>query len=214
MAGFAALRALASPEVGARPFSADRRGFALGEGAAVLVLEDYERARNRHVRIYAEIVGYGTTADAHHITDPHPAGTGAERAVALALTQADLRAADLDYINAHGTGTEAGDAVEAAMFARMLGPFAGEVPISSTKGLTGHLLGASGAVEAVITALALTTGTLPPNLPFGEPTPEAAGLRLIDQAGLRAPLRHALSTSFGFGGVNAALVFRAADLEN
>lgn len=214
VAGFASLRALAPAEIGARPFSADRRGFALGEGAAVLVLEDYARARNRHVRVYAELVGYGATADAHHMTDPHPAGAGAERAVALALTQADLRAADLDYINAHGTGTFIGDAVEAAMFARVLGPLAGCVPISSTKGLTGHLLGAAGAVEAVITILALTTGTLPPNLPLGEPAPEAAGLRLVDRPGLRAPIRHALSASFGFGGVNAALVFRAADLEN
>lgn len=212
IAGFGALRALASPEHGVRPFADDRRGFALGEGAAVLVLEDYERALARHVRIYAEVVGYGASADAHHVTEPHPAGAGAERAVAHALTQAGMRAGDLDYINAHATGTPAGDAVEAAMLARLLGPCAGRVHVSSTKGLTGHLLGAAGAVEALISILALTTGVLPPNSPCGEPCPEAAALRLVRTAGGRAPLRSALSTSFGFGGVNAALVLKAAEL--
>ncbi len=212
IAGFAALRALAPPEYGVHPFADDRRGFALGEGAAVLVLEDYERALTRHVRIYAELVGYGASADAHHVTEPHPAGAGAERAVALALTQAGMRAGELDYINAHATGTAAGDAVEAGMLARLLGPHADRVYVSSTKGLTGHLLGAAGAVEALISILSLTTGVLPPNLPCDRPCPEAAGLRLVRTAGERAPLRTALSTSFGFGGVNAALVLKAADL--
>lgn len=213
VAGFAAARALAPPEVGARPFAVERRGFLLGEGAVFLVLEDWGRALERRTPIYGELVGYGQTSDAHHITEPDPEGRGAERAVRAALKQAGLRPAQLDYVNAHATGTLAGDAVEAAMFARLLGESADQVAISSTKGLSGHLLGAAGALEAAISLVALTTGVLPPNLPCDEPDPAAVGLNLVREAGRRAPLRHVLSTSFGFGGVNAALVFRAADLE-
>lgn len=212
VAGFANMRALAKPGVGAKPFAADRAGFVLGEGAAVLILEEFERARYRKARIYAELSGYGTSADAYHITDPDPAGAGAEQAVRQALAAAGLSGSDLDYVNAHATGTPLGDAAEAAMLARVLGPEGlARTWVSSTKGLSGHLLGAAGALEAAITVQTIQTGILPPNLPLGTPDPNIC-LRLVRKPGMQQPVAAALSNSFGFGGVNVALVFTAPDL--
>lgn len=208
-AGFASMRALADPEAGCRPFDRERTGFLLGEGATVLVLEEYERALARQSTIYGEILGYGASADAHHLTEPDPAGTGAELAVRRALAEGGVTPARIDYVNAHATGTPVGDRAEAEMLRRMLGEAAAETWVSSTKGLTGHLLGAAGALEAAVTLLALQSGLLPPNLPCDAPE---AGLRLVREAGIQEPLEVALSTSFGFGGVNAALLFGAPDL--
>lgn len=210
IAGFQNMRALAPAHVGCRPFAADRAGFAMGEGAAMLVLEPWQAALERRATIYAELSGYAVSADAHHITDPDPQGRGAETAVRQALRQAGITPEMVDYVNAHGTGTPAGDIAEAQMLARVF--YREPRPwVSSSKGQLGHLLGAAGAVEAVISVLALQSGILPANLPVAQPDP-ACPLRLVQQPGQQAPLRHVISNSFGFGGVNAVLVFSRADL--
>lgn len=211
LAGFFSMRALSPTLEGCQPFSKNRKGFALAEGAAVLVLENYEQARSRATKIYGEIIGYACNADAYHVTDPDPEGKGAERVVRSALKDAGKNPEDMDYINAHATGTPRGDAAEARMIARVFSPARGKVPwVSSTKGMTGHLLGAAGALEAVISLLALQSGILPPNLPLGDPE---FPLPLVRECGLQVPLRTVLSTSFGFGGVNAVLIFARPDLQ-
>jgi 3-oxoacyl-[acyl-carrier-protein] synthase II len=201
-AGFAAAKAL-SPRGIARPFSVDRDGFVLGEGAALLVLEELEQARARGARILAEIGGAASTADAHHITAPHPQGNGAERAIHLALKDAGLRPSDVAYINAHGTGTGLNDLTEGMVIARVFGEE--QPPVSSIKGTTGHALGASGAIEAATAVLAIERHQLPPNIGLTEQDPEIPLTGIV-----REPLDWipgpVVSNSFGFGGHNAVLV--------
>ena len=201
-AGFASAKALSPTRIG-RPFSVDRDGFVLGEGAALLVLEELELARSRGARILAEITGAASTADAHHITAPHPKGNGAERAIHLALNDAGLAPTDVAYINAHGTGTELNDLTEGNVIARVFGEQ--QPPVSSIKGTTGHALGASGAIEAATAVLAIERRQLPPNIGLTEQDPEIPLTRIV-----REPIDWTpgpvVSNSFGFGGHNAVLV--------
>jgi 3-oxoacyl-[acyl-carrier-protein] synthase II len=214
LAGFAACRALSTgfndrPTEASRPYDRDRDGFVMGEGAGCVVLEDYEHAKARGVRIYAEVVGYGMSGDAYHITSPAPDGDGAYRAMKAAMKRAELSPSDLDYVNAHGTSTPIGDEIELRAVERLLGNAAAEVTMSSTKSSIGHLLGAAGAVEAIFSILAIRDGIAPPTLNLDNPSVETA----IDLAPHRARKRRidvALSNSFGFGGTNASLIFRRA----
>ena len=202
IAGFAAARAI-SPTNTCRPFSTDRDGFVLGEGAAILVLEEMETARRRGASILAELAGAASTADAHHITAPHPEGWGAERALRLAMEDAGLQPDDIGYVNAHGTGTDLNDASEGKVIARV---FAGrQPPVSSIKGATGHALGASGAIEAVAATLAIINHELPPNLGMTTQDPEIRLDSIVTDATPWEPAAVA-SNSFGFGGHNAVLV--------
>jgi 3-oxoacyl-[acyl-carrier-protein] synthase II len=205
-AGFHALQAL-TPEL-CRPFDRRRSGLVIGEGAAVLVLEAWDRAERRGVPLRGEVIGYGESNDAFHMTRPDPAGTAAALAIRRALADAGVAAGDVDYVNAHGTGTPFNDASETAALLAALGERAREVPVSSTKPLVGHLLGAAGAAEAVFTVQALAEGWLPPNANYEVPDP-ACALRVLTAA-LRTDARVALSNSFGFGGANATLAFRRA----
>ena len=204
--GFASARAL-SPTMTARPFDRDRDGFVLGEGAAILVIEERERALARGATIIAEIAGGASTADAHHITAPHPDGDGAERAIRLALEDAGLSPADIGYVNAHGTGTELNDRTEGKVIARV---FDRQPPVSSVKGVTGHALGASGAIEAAATVLAIDRGELPPNAGLVEKDPEIPLDNIATERTSWNP-RPAISNSFGFGGHNTVLVFGPAE---
>lgn len=204
--GFASARAL-SPTMTARPFDRDRDGFVLGEGAAILVIEERERALARGATIIAEIAGGASTADAHHITAPHPDGDGAERAIRLALVDAGLSPADIGYVNAHGTGTELNDRTEGKVIARV---FDRQPPVSSVKGVTGHALGASGAIEAAATVLAIDRGELPPNAGLVEKDPEIPLDNIATERTSWNP-RPAISNSFGFGGHNTVLVFGPAE---
>ena len=209
VAGFANMQALskcADPSLASRPFDLGRDGFVLGEGAAVLVLEREAHARARGARIRGRVVGYGATADALHIAAPDPEGAGARRCMRSALADAGLPVEAVDYVNAHATSTPAGDVMEAAALRGVFGAHAERMAVSSTKGATGHLLGAAGALEALVCVLALETGTLPPTINLENPDPECA---LDHVAGKPRALlaRVALSNSFGFGGVNAALLF-------
>lgn len=208
IAGFAALTALSptsDPTQASRPFDQARNGFVLGEGAGTLVLEALEHAQARGAQILGEVVGYGTTSDAYHITSPDPAGTQAARAMTLAMQEAGLTPEDIDYINAHGTATAANDAGEAQAIRQVFGDH--DVLVSSTKGMTGHLLGAAGAVEAVITAAALQKGILPPNVGCQHQDP-ACPVTLVTTHNQHHPSRYALSNSFGFGGHNAVIAFK------
>jgi 3-oxoacyl-[acyl-carrier-protein] synthase II len=208
-AGFDALQALdAGP---CRPFDRDRRGLSLGEGAAALVLEDLDHARARGARVHGVVLGAGTATDAHHVTAPHPEGIGARRALEAALGDAALPSEAVDYVNAHGTGTRQNDAVEVAVLRRVLGPRLAAVPVSSSKAQVGHCLGAAGAIEAVITVLALAHGVLPPTATLRSPDPEWADLDLVPTAGRRASLGVAVSSSYGFGGHNVTLVLGRAE---
>lgn len=211
MAGFAAMRALSrrngDPARASRPFDAERDGFVMGEGAAVLVLEELEHARARGATIYAELVGYGVSSDSFHMTEPDPAGVGQARAVRAALADGGLDASDVDYVNAHASSTSVGDATEWAAIKLALGEEkARSTPISSTKGATGHCLGAAGAVEAAVTVLALRDDAVPPTINYESPDP-ACDLDCVPNTSRRMPLRVALSNSFGFGGHNAVLAF-------
>jgi len=211
MAGFAAMRALSrrndEPAHASRPFDAERDGFVMGEGAAVIVLEEQEHALSRDATIYAELAGYGTSADAHHMTEPDPAGAGQARAVQLALTDAGIQPADVDYINAHASSTEIGDATETAAIKLALGEeTARSIPISSIKGATGHCLGAAGAIEAAVTILALRDQTLPPTINYVNADP-TCDLDYIPNTARHQRVDVALSNSFGFGGHNAVLAF-------
>ena len=215
LAGFAACKALSTgfndrPKQGSRPYDRDRDGFVMGEGAGCLVLESLEHARARGARIYAEIIGYGLSGDAYHITSPSPDGDGAYRAMAAALKRAGLTADDLDYVNAHGTSTPMGDEIELRAVERLLGNAAGKVSMSSTKSAVGHLLGAAGAVEAIFSVLAIRDGIAPPTLNLDNPSVETA-IDLIPHVAKKRNIDVALSNSFGFGGTNASLIFRRAD---
>jgi 3-oxoacyl-[acyl-carrier-protein] synthase II len=210
IAGFAVMKALStrndSPESASRPFTASRDGFVAGEGAGILILEELEHAKKRGARIYAEIVGSATSADAHHITAPAPGGAGAVRAVKWALKSAGINANQLGYINAHGTSTPANDLNETLAYKTIFGHDK-VAPISSTKSMTGHMLGAAGAVEAIATVQALYTGILPPTRNHFDPDPEL-DLDYIPNEARESQAEYALSTNFAFGGQNAALVFK------
>jgi 3-oxoacyl-[acyl-carrier-protein] synthase II len=213
MAGFAAMRALSrrndDPAHASRPFDAQRDGFVMGEGAAVIVLEEREHALRRDATIYAELAGYGTSSDAHHMTEPDPGGVGQSRALRLALADAGIQPSDVGYINAHASSTEIGDATETAAIKHALGEeTARSVPISSIKGATGHCLGAAGAIEAAVTVLALRDQTLPPTINYEVADP-ACDLDYIPNVARPRPIHAALSNSFGFGGHNAVLAFTA-----
>ncbi len=214
IATFSSMHALSrrnqAPEQASRPFDLGRDGFVLGEGAGILVLEELEYARSRGARIYAEVVGYGASADASHVTAPPEGGTGAVKAMAKALAQAGLRPADVSYINAHGTSTPLNDKAETQAIKTLFGEDAYRIPISSTKSMTGHLLGAAGAVEAIICALAIREGIVPPTINQETPDPEC-DLDFVPNVARRAPVRVTLSNSLGFGGHNASLVLRQLD---
>jgi 3-oxoacyl-[acyl-carrier-protein] synthase II len=213
--GFASMKALSQrsdiPSAASRPFDRDRDGFVMGEGATVLVLEEYERAKKRGARIYGELVGYGATSDAYHLTSPSPGAEGAGRAMHLAVQEARIGVDQVGYVNAHATSTPAGDVEEAAAIARILGQ--GRKPplaVSSTKSMTGHMLGAAGATEALFCLLALRDQVIPPtaHLENIDPACEALGLNFVPQKAQPASLAYALSNSFGFGGTNGSLIFR------
>ncbi|MGG2463439.1 beta-ketoacyl-[acyl-carrier-protein] synthase family protein [Streptomyces sp. RGM 3693] len=207
VSSFARMRALSrhsdDPATASRPFDAGRDGFVLGEGAGILVLETEEHAAARGARPLARLTGYGASSDAHHVTSPHPEGQGAELAMRAALDDAGLTGQDVDYVNAHGTSTPLNDVTEAAVISRLLG---NEVAVSSTKGVTGHPLGAAGAIEAAYCALALRDGLIPPTAGLSEPDPRVQ-VDLVRGAARPGPVRAAMSNSFGFGGQNATLVF-------
>jgi 3-oxoacyl-[acyl-carrier-protein] synthase II len=212
--GFGALRALSTrndePAKASRPFDKDRDGFVVGEGAGVLILEEYERARGRGARIYAELVGYGMSADAYHITAPSEDGDGPLRVMGRAIKSAQIDASQVSYINAHGTSTPHGDKVETIAIKRCFGASAMKVPVSSTKSMTGHLLGAAGGLEAGITVLAVHHQIAPPTINLDHPD-EACDLDYVPNAARPMPIEYALSNSFGFGGTNAALLFKKYD---
>jgi 3-oxoacyl-[acyl-carrier-protein] synthase II len=211
MAGFAACRALSTgfndrPEQASRPYDKERDGFVMGEGAGVVVLEEYEHARARGARIYGEVVGYGMSGDAYHITAPSPDGDGGFRCMQMALKRAGLAASDIDYINAHGTSTPLGDEIELGAVTRLLGNAAGGAVMSSTKSAIGHLLGAAGAVEAIFSLLAIRDNVAPPTINLDHPSVETP-INLAPLQAVRKPIDVALSNSFGFGGTNASLIF-------
>lgn len=211
IAGFTNMQALSvsdNPDAASLPFDKRRGGFVIGEGAAALILEEYEHAKSRGARIYGEICGYGSTCDAYHITAPRPDGRGGAQAMTDAMKEAEYREDDTVYINAHGTGTPMNDAVETAVIKRALGEGpARRAYISSTKSMTGHMLGAAGAVEAMACLLALNEGIIPPTIHLSEPD-EDCDLNYVPQAAVRADITLALSNSLGFGGHNACLAFR------
>jgi 3-oxoacyl-[acyl-carrier-protein] synthase II len=212
IAGFAAARALSTgfndqPTRASRPYDKDRDGFVLGEGAGIVVLEEYEHAKRRGARIYAELVGYGLSGDAYHVTSPAPDGDGALRCMNAAIRRAAISPAELDYINAHGTSTPLGDEIEIAAVQRLIGNAADRLSMSSTKSSIGHLLGAAGAVEAIFSILAIRDRIVPPTLNLDNPSLETS-IDLVPHQARRRDVDVVLSNSFGFGGTNASLVFR------
>jgi 3-oxoacyl-[acyl-carrier-protein] synthase II len=213
--GFAAMRALSTrnddPAGASRPFDAGRDGFVVGEGAAVLVLEELEHALARGAAPLAELVGYGATADASHITLPAPGGIGAVRAARRALVKAGLEAADIDHVNAHATSTAEGDKAELQAIRTILGEHAADVPITANKSMIGHTLGAAGAIEAIATVLTIREGCVPPTINLTDPDPVSEGLQIVTGQALQRDVAVALSNSFGFGGQNTALIFRRWD---
>ncbi len=213
IAGFAAARALSTsyndePTKGSRPWDKGRDGFVMGEGAGVVVLEEYEHAKARGAKIYGELVGYGLSGDAHHITAPAADGNGGYRAMQACLKRAGVTTSDIDYINAHGTSTPLGDEIELGAVKRLFGQDAYNLTMSSTKSAVGHLLGAAGAVEAIFSILAMRDGVAPPTLNLEDPS-EGCDIDLAALEARERPIKHALSNSFGFGGTNASLLFRA-----
>jgi 3-oxoacyl-[acyl-carrier-protein] synthase II len=212
--GFGALRALSTrndePSRASRPFDKDRDGFVVGEGAGVVILEEFESARRRGARIYAELVGYGMSADAYHITAPSEDGDGPFRVMCAALESAGIQPSQVDYINAHGTSTPHGDKVETIAIKRCFGDHARVLPVSSTKSMTGHLLGAAGGLEAGITVLAVHHQIVPPTINLDQPDPEC-DLDYVPNKARPAHIEYALSNSFGFGGTNAALLFKRCE---
>jgi 3-oxoacyl-[acyl-carrier-protein] synthase II len=212
LGGFGAMKALSTrnhePQKASRPFDKGRDGFVMGEGAGVLVLEELEHARQRGAQIYGEITGYGLTADAYHMTSPLPEGEGAMRCMKMALTKAGLSIDQVDYINAHGTSTPVGDVCETKAVKALFGEHAKKLSVSSSKSMTGHLLGAAGAVESVVCALALQNGVVPPTINLDDPD-EQCDLDYTAHTAKERKLRVALNNSFGFGGHNASLVLQS-----
>ena len=212
LAGFSALRALSTafnddPKRASRPYDKDRDGFVMGEGAGAVVLEELEHAKARGAKIYAEVVGYGMSGDAYHITAPAPDGDGAFRCMSMAIKRAGITAADIDYINAHGTSTPLGDEIELGAAQRLVGNNAGTISMSSTKSCIGHLLGAAGAVEAIFSILAIRDRVAPPTINLDNPSVETP-IDLVPHKARQRDIDVALSNSFGFGGTNASLIFR------
>lgn len=215
LAGFAACKALSTgyndqPQKGSRPYDEGRDGFVMGEGAGVVVLEELEHAKARGATIYAEVIGYGLSGDAYHITAPSMDGDGAYRCMQAAIKRAGVDPSELDYVNAHGTSTPLGDEIELGAVERLMGDAASGLTMSSTKSAIGHLLGAAGAVEAIFTTLAIRDGICPPTLNLDNPSVETS-IDLVPHTAKKKPVRTALSNSFGFGGTNASLVLRAYD---
>jgi 3-oxoacyl-[acyl-carrier-protein] synthase II len=212
VAGFTACRALSTgfndrPEKASRPYDKDRDGFVMGEGAGVVVLETLEHAKARGAKIYAEVIGYGMSGDAFHITAPAADGDGAYRCMRAALKRAEIEVSDIDYVNAHGTSTPMGDEIELAAVERLFGNAAGKLAMSSTKSATGHLLGAAGAIEAIFSVLAIRDNVAPPTLNLDNPSVETA-IDLVAHRAKKRPINTVLSNSFGFGGTNASLILR------
>jgi len=212
MAGFCASRALSTgfnetPERASRPYDRDRDGFVMGEGAGIAVLEEYEHAKSRGARIYAEVIGYGLSGDAYHITAPTPDGDGAFRSMSAAMKRAGISSSEIDYINAHGTSTQVGDEIELGAVERLLGNAASKISMSSTKSSTGHLLGAAGAVETIFSILAIRDNIAPPTINLENPSVETA-IDLVPLMPRKREINVALSNSFGFGGTNASLIMQ------
>lgn len=210
-AGFCSLKAMSrrngDPKTASRPFDAERDGFVMSEGAGILILEEYEHAVNRGANIIAEVVGYGATADAYHITAPAPEGEGGAKAMAMALKDAGIKPEDVGYINAHGTSTPLNDKFETEAIKTVFGSYARKLAVSSTKSMTGHLLGAAGAVEAIITAYALKEGYLPATINYSNPDPEC-DLDYVPNKGRNCDIKYAISNSLGFGGHNATIALK------
>jgi 3-oxoacyl-[acyl-carrier-protein] synthase II len=213
LGGFAACRALSTgyndtPEAASRPFDEGRDGFVMGEGAGIVILEELEHAKKRGAKIYAEVVGYGLSGDAYHLTAPSETGDGAFRSMRNALKRAGLSPSEIDYVNAHGTSTPLGDEIEVGAVKRLFGAAAEKVSMSSTKSSIGHLLGAAGAVESIFSILAMRDSVAPPTLNLTNPSENCLGIDLVPLKARERPIRAALSNSFGFGGTNASLVFK------
>lgn len=214
IAGFAQARALSTafndqPEKASRPYDKARDGFVMGEGAGVVVLEEYEHAKRRGAKIYAEVVGYGLSGDAHHVTAPHPEGSGAYRAMEMALKKSRLTPSDIDYVNAHGTSTPLGDELELGAVRRLFGNAIASLSMSSTKSAIGHLLGGAGAVESIFCILAMRDQVVPPTLNLDDPSEGTEGVDLVPHKAKERPVRAVLNNSFGFGGTNASLIMKA-----
>ena len=214
IAGFAQARALSTnfndePERASRPYDIDRDGFVMGEGAGVVVLEEYEHAKARGAHIYAEVIGYGLSGDAYHVTAPHPEGSGAYRSMEMAMKKSGLSLTDIDYINAHGTSTPLGDELELGAVRRLFGGAIDTLSMSSTKSAIGHLLGGAGAVESIFCILAMRDGIVPPTLNLDEPSESCKGVDLVPHFAKERKVRAVLNNSFGFGGTNASLVMKA-----
>jgi 3-oxoacyl-[acyl-carrier-protein] synthase II len=213
IAGFAQARALSTrndePEKASRPYDVDRDGFVMGEGAGVVVLEEYERAKARGAKIYAELIGYGMSGDAYHVTAPHPEGAGGYRAMEVAMKRSGLALSDIDYINAHGTSTPLGDELELNAVRKLFGNAVGKLSMSSTKSAIGHLLGGAGAVESIFCILAIRDQIVPPTLNLDNPSEGTAGVDLVPHVAKQREVKAVLNNSFGFGGTNASLVMRA-----
>ncbi|MBU1462267.1 MAG: beta-ketoacyl-ACP synthase II [Alphaproteobacteria bacterium] len=214
IAGFSQARALSTgfnddPTRASRPYDVNRDGFVMGEGAGVVVLEEYERAKARGAKIYAEVVGYGLSGDAYHVTAPHPEGSGAFRSMAMALKKSGPSLEDIDYVNAHGTSTPLGDELELGAVRRLFGDQISAMSMSSTKSAIGHLLGGAGAVESIFCILAMRDGIVPPTLNLDEPSESCKGVDLVPHVAKQRKVRAVLNNSFGFGGTNASLIMKA-----
>jgi 3-oxoacyl-[acyl-carrier-protein] synthase II len=211
ISGFNAMKALSTrneePEKACRPFEKNRNGFVIAEGAGIVILEELELAKKRNAKIYAEIIGYGYTGDAYHITAPSPDGDGAIRCMRMAIKDAGLKPEDIEYINAHGTSTQLNDLTETIAIKSVFGDHAKKIPISATKSMTGHLLGAAGSTEAIFTILTLCDGILPPTLNYDEPDPEC-DLDYVPKVARKKDVNIGMSNAFGFGGTNATLIFK------
>lgn len=214
IAGFAQARALSTgfndqPEKASRPYDQARDGFVMGEGAGVVVLEEYERAKARGAKIYGEVIGYGLSGDAYHVTAPHPEGSGAYRSMEMAMRKSGLALTDIDYINAHGTSTPLGDELELGAVRRLFGDAIGGISMSSTKSAIGHLLGGAGAVESIFCLLAMRDQVVPPTLNLDNPSESCVGVDLVPHVAKKREVKAVLNNSFGFGGTNASLVMKA-----